>query len=80
VIASAAGGAAEIAEISAGILMHPPGDSAALARCIERLVGNPVERASLGAAGRASAEKLFRPSLLADQIVPIFERVAAAKP
>ena len=80
VIASAAGGAAEIAEISGGILMHPPGDSAALSRCIEQLVCNPVERASLGAEGRASVEKLFRRSKLADQIVPIFERVAGAKP
>jgi glycosyltransferase involved in cell wall biosynthesis len=80
VIASAAGGAAEIAEISAGVLTHPTGDSAALSRRIEQLVCNPGERASLGAAGRASAEKLFRRSKLADQIVPIFERVAAAKP
>ena len=80
VIASAAGGAAEIAQIAGGVLMHPPGDSAALARCIERLVCDPSERASLGAAGRASAEKSFRRSRLADQIVPIFERVAGAKP
>jgi glycosyltransferase involved in cell wall biosynthesis len=80
VIASAAGGAAEVAQLSGGVLMHPPGDSAALARCIERLVVDPSDRASLGAAGRASAEKLFRRSRLADQIVPIFERVAGVKP
>jgi len=80
VIASRAGGAEEIAQMSGGVLMHPPGDSAALVRLIERLVANPSERASLGAAGRASAEKSFERSRLADQIIPIFERVAGAKP
>jgi glycosyltransferase involved in cell wall biosynthesis len=77
-IASAAGGAAEIAQLSGGVMLHPPGDSAALSRCLERLICNPSERAALGAVGRASAEKLFRRSRLADQIVPIFERVAGA--
>jgi glycosyltransferase involved in cell wall biosynthesis len=76
VIASAAGGAAEIAQFCGGIVMHPPGDSAALARCIERLVDNPSERAALGAAGRASAEKSFKRTRLADQMIPIFEQAA----
>jgi glycosyltransferase involved in cell wall biosynthesis len=80
VIASAAGGAAEIAQLCGGVQLHPPGDSAALARCIERLVCNPSERAALGAAGRAAAEKSFRRSRLADQLIPILERVAGAKP
>jgi glycosyltransferase involved in cell wall biosynthesis len=80
VIASAAGGAAEIAQLSGGVTLHPPGDIAALARCIERLVCDPSERARLGASGRAAAEKSFRRSRLADQIVPIFERVAGTKP
>jgi glycosyltransferase involved in cell wall biosynthesis len=79
VIASAAGGAAEIAQFCGGMLLHPPGDSADLARCIERLVGDPSERAALGATGRAAAEKSFRPSRLADQLIPIFERVVGAK-
>lgn len=80
VIASAAGGAAEIAQLSGGVLTHQPGDSAGLARCIERLVCDPSERASLGAAGRASAERSFARSRLAGQMIPIFERVAGAKP
>jgi len=79
VIVSAAGGAAEIAELCGGALLHPPGDSAALAGCIERLVCNPAERANLGAAGRASGEKFFRRTRLADEIIPILERVAGAK-
>lgn len=79
VIVSDAGGAAEIVRLSGGALLHPPGDSAALAGCIERLVCNPSERASLGAAGRASAEKFFRRSRLADQLIPIFERVIGAR-
>ncbi|HSU91980.1 MAG TPA: glycosyltransferase family 4 protein [Sporolactobacillaceae bacterium] len=78
VIVSAAGGAAEIAQLCGGAILYPPGDSAALAGCIERLIGNPSERANLGAAGRASAEKLFRRSRLADEIIPILERVSGA--
>ena len=80
VIASAAGGAAEIAQFCGGVVPHPPGDSPALARCIERLVNSPSERAALGAAGRASAEKSFKRTRLADQLIPIFELAAGAKP
>jgi glycosyltransferase involved in cell wall biosynthesis len=80
VIASAAGGAAEIARFCGGIVMHPPGDSAALARCIERLVCDPSERTALGAAGRAAAEKSFKPTRLAEQLIPVFERAAGGKP
>jgi glycosyltransferase involved in cell wall biosynthesis len=79
VIVSAAGGAEEIVQLCGGALLHPPGDSAALAECIERLICDPSERASLGAAGRASAEKLFRRTRLADQLIPIFEQVTGAK-
>jgi glycosyltransferase involved in cell wall biosynthesis len=79
VIVSAAGGAAEIAELCGGAILHPPGDSRALAGCIERLASNPSERASLGAAGRASAERSFRRTRLADEIIPILERVAGAR-
>jgi glycosyltransferase involved in cell wall biosynthesis len=78
VIVSAAGGAEEIAQLCGGALLHPPGDSTALARCIERLICNPSERASLGATGRASAERSFRRTRLADQLIPILERVAGA--
>jgi glycosyltransferase involved in cell wall biosynthesis len=80
VIVSDAGGAAEVVKLCGGALLHPPGDSAALAGCIERLVCNPSERANLGAAGRASAEEFFRRSRLADQLIPIFERVIGARP
>jgi glycosyltransferase involved in cell wall biosynthesis len=78
VIVSAAGGAAEIAQQCGGAILHPPGDSAVLAGCIDRLICNPSERATLGAAGRASAEKFFRRARLADEIIPIFERVTGA--
>jgi len=78
VIVSAAGGAAEIAQLCGGAILHPPGDSAVLAGCIDRLICNPSERATLGAAGRASAEKFFRRTRLADEIIPILERVTSA--
>ena len=79
VIASAAGGAAEIVKMSEAVLQHPPGDSVSLARLIERLVCNPSERAARGASGRAAAEKSFKRIRLAEQLIPIFERVAGTK-
>jgi glycosyltransferase involved in cell wall biosynthesis len=79
VVVSDTGGAAEVVQLCGGAILHPPGDSTVLSACIERLVCDPSERASLGAAGRASAEKFFRQTRLADQLIPIFERVTAAK-
>jgi len=78
-IASASGGAAEIARFCGGVLLYPPGDSGALTVRIERLVCNPSERASLGATGREAAEKSFMRSRLAEELIPILERVAGAK-
>ena len=40
-------------------LTVPPGDSAALARAMERLAADPALRARLGAAGKRRVEELF---------------------
>jgi glycosyltransferase involved in cell wall biosynthesis len=76
VIASAGGGAAEI--ISEGVdgLCHPPGDAAALARCIELLISNSCLRESLAKAGRSTAERRFDRAQLAGKFVPIYSSVA----
>jgi glycosyltransferase involved in cell wall biosynthesis len=79
IIASAAGGASEIVQLCGGALLHPPGDSAALSVCIGQLVRSPSERRDLGATGRAAAEKSFGRTRLAEQLIPIFERVAGEK-
>jgi glycosyltransferase involved in cell wall biosynthesis len=79
VIASRAGGAAEIVEVAGGALSHRPGDSAELADLIMRLVRDPGERACLGCAGRASAERLFARPRLAQELIPIYNRVASVR-
>jgi glycosyltransferase involved in cell wall biosynthesis len=78
VIASRAGGAAEIVEASGGALFHRPGDSADLANRITHLAGDPARRRCLARAGRAAAERLFAPPRLAQELIPIYERVAGA--
>jgi len=79
VIASRAGGAAEIVEASGGALFHSPGDAADLANRIAQLAGDSAKRQCLGRAGRAAAERLFARPRLAQQLIPIYERVASAR-
>jgi glycosyltransferase involved in cell wall biosynthesis len=74
VIVSRAGGAAEIAE--AGALFHSPGNAGELSRCISQLASDAALRASLGAAGRAAAVRLFGRGRLAESLVPIYESLA----
>ena len=59
VIASRAGGAAEIIQEPEFGLMHKPGDSEELSQKIKTLLGSPSERESLGAAGRRRVESQF---------------------
>jgi glycosyltransferase involved in cell wall biosynthesis len=79
VIASRAGGAAEIVEASGAALFHNPGDSADLANRIAQLAGDSARRQCLGRAGRAAAERLFARPRLAQELIPIYERVASAR-
>jgi len=78
VIASRAGGAAEIVEASGGALFHRPGDAADLANRIAQLAGDSARRQCLGRAGRVAAERLFARPRLAQELIPIYERVARA--
>jgi glycosyltransferase involved in cell wall biosynthesis len=71
VVVSRAGGAAEIAQ--AGAVFHTPGNAAELADCVSRLAGNAELRASLGAAGRRAALRLFGRQRLADALIPIYD-------
>jgi glycosyltransferase involved in cell wall biosynthesis len=72
VIATAAGGAAELVDDGADALTVPPGDAAALAGAIRRLAEDPALRARLGAAGRARAERHFDRARLAAEVAPIY--------
>lgn len=78
VIASDAGGAAEVFETEVDALGHPPGDAARLAESITLLAGDPGLRARLGAAGRATAERRFSRTRLGQELIPIYRRAMKA--
>ncbi|MEJ7810648.1 MAG: glycosyltransferase [Gemmatimonadaceae bacterium] len=77
VIASRAGGAAEIIDAEENALGHPPGDAAGLARCIERLVTDPALRERLGTAGRATAERRFDRARLGGEFGAVYRDAIA---
>jgi glycosyltransferase involved in cell wall biosynthesis len=76
VICSNAGGAAELITDGEDALAHPPGDEVALAARIAELVRDPALRERLGRAGRITAERRFERSRLAEQLIPLYCRLA----
>ncbi|HET7464309.1 MAG TPA: glycosyltransferase family 4 protein [Longimicrobium sp.] len=75
VIATAAGGAAEIVDDGVDALTVPPSDPRALADAIRRLAADAELRARMGAAGRAKAERRFDRARLAAEVIPIYRAV-----
>jgi glycosyltransferase involved in cell wall biosynthesis len=75
VIATAAGGAAEIVDDGVDALTVPPSDPEALADAIRRLASDAELRARMGAAGRAKAEQRFDRARLAAEVIPIYRAV-----
>jgi glycosyltransferase involved in cell wall biosynthesis len=59
VVASAVGGVPELVRDGETGRLVPPGDAGALAAALAELAADPLERARLGAAGRARAEAEF---------------------
>lgn len=81
IIASQAGGAAEIFTEDENALGHPPGDAAALAQQIARLAGDRELRSRLGRSGRATAERLYHGRRLAEELGAVYrELVGSAYP
>jgi glycosyltransferase involved in cell wall biosynthesis len=75
VAASNVGGVAEaVTEGSTGLLTTP-GDPAALAASIRRLLADPVLRRRMGLAGRAAYEKRFRLERMVDCTAGIYARL-----
>ena len=74
VIASRAGGAAEIVEPGVDGLSFSPGDVGQLAGAIARLAADPDERRRLGDAAARGARRFDR-RRLADTLVPLYERL-----
>jgi glycosyltransferase involved in cell wall biosynthesis len=80
VIASEAGGAAEIIALGNGVLGHPPGNVAVLAQAIERLALDPGLRARMGQQGRHTAERWFDRARLASELIPIYHEALGWQP
>ena len=78
VVASLAGGAAEIVQEGVDALGHPPGDVDALARSVQTLIEDSGLRTRLGRAARTAAETRFDRARLARQLAPLYTRVARA--
>jgi glycosyltransferase involved in cell wall biosynthesis len=75
VVASMAGGAAEILQPGVDGLGHAPGDADALARAIELLIEQPALRRQYGDAARRSAEALFDPARMAREMIDVYEAI-----
>jgi L-malate glycosyltransferase len=68
-VAPRVGGIPEVVEHDVSGILVAPGDAAALARAVERLIADPAHRISLGEAARRRAQAYFS----ADVIVPRYE-------
>lgn len=79
VVASRAGGAAEILEGCEAALSHAPGDADGLSVQIGRLAQSAELRARLGRAGRLVAERRFDRARLAEELIGVYaEAIGAA--
>ncbi len=74
VVASDAGGPAEIVRDGVDGLLYPPGDAPALAERLRRLAGDRSLRARLGEAARRSAGE-FSPERVAEMVEEVYTRV-----
>jgi glycosyltransferase involved in cell wall biosynthesis len=72
VIATGAGGPAEIIEDGVNGLLVPPGDVPALTAAVRRLLGDAELRARIGQAGIERA-KDFAPELIGKQMRAVYE-------
>jgi phosphatidylinositol alpha-mannosyltransferase len=63
--------------LTAGGVLVPPGDAAALARTLERLLGDADERERLSVAGRREAARYAWPRV-AEQVLGVYRRVTQA--
>ncbi|MBC7911425.1 MAG: glycosyltransferase family 4 protein [Pyrinomonadaceae bacterium] len=78
-IASEAGGAAEIINAGTDALGHPPGDSEVLAERITELALDADLRKRLGQAGRETAHRRFDRARLATELIPIYNEVLSSR-
>jgi glycosyltransferase involved in cell wall biosynthesis len=72
VVASLAGGVAEILIDGVNGLGHSPGDAQGLSAAMERLLRDPDLRKQYGAAARATAEERLDPQRMAQEFIAIY--------
>ena len=77
VVASQAGGAAELFTDGENALGHPPGDAAALALQIRRLAVDPALRLRLGKAARQTAQQLYQRARLAGELMAVYRAIGS---
>jgi len=78
VVASGAGGPAEVIDDGVNGLLHPPGDVEALAVSLKRLAADPQLRRRLGDAGRQRARS-FTPTVVGPEITRVYQRVLGSR-
>jgi glycosyltransferase involved in cell wall biosynthesis len=79
VIASRVGGLPEVVEDGRTGLLVPPGDSAALAEAMTRLLERPETRRSFGAEGHRRVEQHFRAAVMARRVETLYEEAMHAR-
>lgn len=79
VLATRAGGAAEVVEDGVNGLIVAPGDVRGLADALARLLGDAGLRERLGAAGRQTVEARFTAQRMAEQTMALYEEAGIRK-
>jgi phosphatidyl-myo-inositol dimannoside synthase len=74
-VAGASGGAAEaVIDGATGLVVHEPGDPAAVAAALARLLDDADRRAAMGAEARRRAEAEFSYDVLAERLAGVLDR------
>jgi glycosyltransferase involved in cell wall biosynthesis len=79
VVGSDTGPVPEIVENGRSGILFPPGDAAALAAALARLIDSPGLRAALGAQGRERAVAEFSFATMIGRLESLYERIAAGR-
>ena len=79
VIAAAGSGAGEYVEASKAGMTTPPRNVSALASALRRLLESPERRREIGMRGSEFARREFAPSVIASQLVELYEDVVAKR-
>lgn len=78
-VATSVGGIPEVIDDHVTGLLAPPGDAAALAVAVEKLIRNPSLRAELGAAAEKRARERFSANVIVPQYEALYYRICAGR-